>query len=139
MRALVACALLALSLPAAAQVYSYTDANGNTAYTNEPPPGSDAQAVDLPTPNAVAEQPQNNPPTANTSNAAQPAAPAQINIQIEQPQTQHSIDDDNDNAEIDGDYSNDANYDNDRLRDNNPVEENRDVNRVENDAERARR
>ena len=37
MRTLLTCLLLALSLPATAQIYSYTDANGNTVYTNQPP------------------------------------------------------------------------------------------------------
>ena len=44
MRLLLAGLLLTLSLAAAAQIYSYTDANGNTVYTDEPAPGSNACA-----------------------------------------------------------------------------------------------
>ena len=33
MRTLLTCLLLAISLPASAQMYSYTDANGNKVYT----------------------------------------------------------------------------------------------------------
>jgi len=40
--------LLLLALPAAAQIYKYTDANGNTAFTNQPPDGIKAETVDLP-------------------------------------------------------------------------------------------
>ena len=57
MRTLLTCLLLALSLPAAAQIYSYTDAKGNTVYTNQPPEGSDAKTIDLPPTNSVAAQP----------------------------------------------------------------------------------
>lgn len=60
MRPLFACLLLALSLPATAQIYSYTDANGNRVFTNEPPQGSDAQAVQLNPTNTISEQPTNN-------------------------------------------------------------------------------
>lgn len=48
MRRSLVCLLLLVALPAAAQIYKYTDANGNTAYTNQPPEGTKAQAVDLP-------------------------------------------------------------------------------------------
>jgi len=65
MRPLLACLLLALSLPAAAQIYSYTDANGNRVFTNEPPQGSNAEVVQLPPTNTVAPQ-----PSSNSSNAA---------------------------------------------------------------------
>ena len=57
MRPLLACLLLALSLPASAQIYSYTDANGNRVFTNEPPQGSDAQAVQLNPTNTISSQP----------------------------------------------------------------------------------
>jgi hypothetical protein len=73
MRSLLACLLLALSLPATAQIYSYTDANGNRVFTNEPPQGSDAQLVQLPPTNTVAAQPINPSniaaPTNNSMNA----------------------------------------------------------------------
>ena len=54
--------LMAVALPAAAQIYKYTDANGNTAYSNQPPDGTAAQTVELPPLNSVGLQ--------------QPAAPA---------------------------------------------------------------
>lgn len=60
MRPLLACLLLALSLPAAAQIYSYTDANGNRVFTNEPPQGSNAEVVQLPPTNTVSAQPSSN-------------------------------------------------------------------------------
>ncbi|MDO8332845.1 MAG: DUF4124 domain-containing protein, partial [Pseudomonas sp.] len=69
MRPLLACLLLALSLPAVAQIYSYTDASGNRVFTNEPPQGSNAEIVQLPPTNTVSAQ-----PTSNTnSNTAQDA------------------------------------------------------------------
>lgn len=75
MRTLLTCLLLALSLPATAQIYSYTDAKGNTVYTNQPPEGSDAKAIDLPPTNSVAAQPVSAPassPADNSNNAANP-------------------------------------------------------------------
>ena len=45
--------LLALMAPAMAQIYKYTDDKGNTVFTNEPPEGVDADAVDLPPANTV--------------------------------------------------------------------------------------
>lgn len=48
MRRSLVCLLLLVALPATAQIYKYTDANGNTAYTNQPPEGTKAQVVDLP-------------------------------------------------------------------------------------------
>jgi len=48
--------LLLLALPVAAQIYKYTDANGNTAYSNQPPQGVPAQAVELPPLNSIERQ-----------------------------------------------------------------------------------
>jgi len=48
--------LLLIALPAAAQIYKYTDANGNTAYSNQPPDGVQAQPVELPRLNRVEPQ-----------------------------------------------------------------------------------
>lgn len=56
MRLLIACLLCALALPAAAQIYKYTDANGNTVFTNQPPEGQAAQSVELPPTNTVPAQ-----------------------------------------------------------------------------------
>ncbi|MFJ3485648.1 DUF4124 domain-containing protein [Pseudomonas sp. NPDC090202] len=63
MRQSLALALLLLSLPAAAQIYKYTDANGNTAYSNQPPDGTKAQAVELPPLNRVETAPVTSAPT----------------------------------------------------------------------------
>lgn len=56
MRLLTACLLCTLALPAAAQIYKYTDSNGNTVFTNQPPEGQSAESVDLPPTNTVESQ-----------------------------------------------------------------------------------
>ncbi|WP_439886571.1 DUF4124 domain-containing protein [Pseudomonas sp. MBLB4123] len=56
MRLMLACLLLVLTLPASAQIYKYTDANGNTVFTNQPPDGSAAQSIELPPTNTVEMQ-----------------------------------------------------------------------------------
>ena len=48
--------LLLIALPVAAQIYKYTDATGNTAYSNQPPDGVKAQPVELPPLNSVERQ-----------------------------------------------------------------------------------
>lgn len=48
--------LLLIALPAAAQIYKYTDANGNTVYSDHSPDGVQAQTVDLPPLNSVEPQ-----------------------------------------------------------------------------------
>jgi len=53
MRLILACLLFALALPASAEIYKYTDANGNTVFTNQPPQGSKAEEVTLPPVNTV--------------------------------------------------------------------------------------
>ncbi|WP_248744184.1 MULTISPECIES: DUF4124 domain-containing protein [unclassified Pseudomonas] len=58
--------LLLIALPAAAQIYKYTDANGNTVYSDHSPDGVKAQPVELPPLNSV--QPQ--APSAPSSDAA---------------------------------------------------------------------
>ncbi|MGH8386031.1 MAG: DUF4124 domain-containing protein [Pseudomonas sp.] len=64
--------LLLTALPAAAQIYKYTDADGNTAYSNQPPDGVPAQPVDLPPLNSVEPQSQGNPaPTAKAGSREQ--------------------------------------------------------------------
>ena len=58
MRLLTACLLCALALPAAAQIYKYTDANGNTVFTNQPPEDQASESVELkPTNTVEAQQP----------------------------------------------------------------------------------
>lgn len=77
MRPLLACLLMALSLPASAQIYSFIDANGNRVFTNDPPQGSNAQAVQLNPTNTVTVRPST-PPNNNTApapNTATAAAP----------------------------------------------------------------
>jgi hypothetical protein len=76
MRQSLICLLLLISLPVAAQIYKYTDANGNTAYSNQPPDGTPAQAIELPPLNSV-EPParrSENPASAPTQEAAPQAA-----------------------------------------------------------------
>lgn len=53
MRQSLALLLLLLALPAVAQIYKYTDANGNTAFSNQPPNGTKVETVDLPPLNSV--------------------------------------------------------------------------------------
>ncbi|MBD2837281.1 DUF4124 domain-containing protein [Pseudomonas sp. JM0905a] len=73
MRLIISCLLLAAALPAAAQIYKYTDANGNTVFTNQPPDGTASEKVELPPTNAIQAQPPSQP--ANTeANAEQVAS-----------------------------------------------------------------
>ena len=74
MRPLLACLLLALALPASAQIYKYTDANGNTVFTNQPPDGTAAESVELPPTNTVEMQTPSMPP-AEDDTSAQSEAP----------------------------------------------------------------
>ncbi|XXF08267.1 DUF4124 domain-containing protein [Pseudomonas sp. D2-3] len=64
MRRTLACLLLILALPVSAQIYKYTDANGNTVFTNQPPEGTQAESVEL-KPINTSSQPT--PPTTSTS------------------------------------------------------------------------
>lgn len=64
--------LLLIALPAAAQIYKYTDANGNTAYSNQPPDGVQAQPVELPPLNRV-EPRAPSAPQSPSPEAPQPA------------------------------------------------------------------
>ncbi|WP_447889839.1 DUF4124 domain-containing protein [Pseudomonas hormoni] len=59
--------LLLIALPAAAQIYKYTDAAGNTAYSNQPPDGVKAEPVELPPLNSVESQTPAAPPVEATS------------------------------------------------------------------------
>ena len=73
MRLLIASLLCVLSLGASAQIYKYTDAKGNTVFTDQPPQGSAAQNVDLAPINSV---PMSSPapaePAATDSTAEKP-------------------------------------------------------------------
>lgn len=53
MRSALLSLLLILSLPALAEIYKYTDAQGNTVFTNQPPEGVQADTVNLPPANTV--------------------------------------------------------------------------------------
>jgi hypothetical protein len=68
-----------ISLPVAAQIYKYTDANGNTAYSNQPPDGIKAETVELPPLNSIE-------PAAPRAGSVQSAPPAEP----EQPQAAYS-------------------------------------------------
>ena len=110
MRIFLTCLLLALGLPAAAQIYSYTDANGNTVYTDEPAPGSNAQSIDLPPTNgALAPAPSSAPALGNTQQPSSP--PASYNAPAAQPQAIISPNDDavdEDNGGYDNNTDNDT-------------------------------
>ncbi|MBY8933695.1 DUF4124 domain-containing protein [Pseudomonas fluorescens] len=58
--------LLLIALPAAAQIYKYTDANGNTVYSDHSPDGVQAQPVELPPLNRVEPQTPSTPPASST-------------------------------------------------------------------------
>lgn len=79
MRSLLLCLLVLIALPAAAQIYKYTDANGNTAYSNQPPDGVKAQPVELPPLNSVELQPPSEPVApAQASSREQPGSAYQV-------------------------------------------------------------
>ncbi|WP_122687929.1 DUF4124 domain-containing protein [Pseudomonas viridiflava] len=65
MRQSLICLFLLISLPAVAQIYKYTDANGNTAFSNEPPNGVKTEVVELPPLNSVESRPSR--PVLNTA------------------------------------------------------------------------
>lgn len=46
-------ALILVSLSAQAQIYQYTDSQGNKVYTNQPPSGVESRAVELNEPNSI--------------------------------------------------------------------------------------
>ncbi|MHC8302231.1 DUF4124 domain-containing protein [Pseudomonas sp. ZS1P83] len=71
--------LLLIALPAAAQIYKYTDADGNTAYSNQPPDGVNAQPVELPPLNSVESQPPGAPaPPAEANGREQPRSAYEV-------------------------------------------------------------
>lgn len=77
-RCLLLCSLLIIALPAAAQIYKYTDANGNTAYSNLPPVGTASQTVELPPLNSVELQKPNVPAPHSKSRSTAPKAPYDV-------------------------------------------------------------
>lgn len=60
--------LLLTALPADAQIYKYTDANGNTVYSDHSPDGVQAQPVELPPLNRVEPQAPSAPPAPVSDN-----------------------------------------------------------------------
>ena len=82
MRQRLALVLLMLAFPAAAQIYKYTDANGNTAYSNQPPNGTKAETVELPPLNSATptapQSAQPSPAQTSGSQASQPVAAYQV-------------------------------------------------------------
>ncbi len=61
MRSCIICLLLVVAVPASAQIYKYTDANGNTAYSSQKPEGIKAETVELPPLNSIESQPRTAP------------------------------------------------------------------------------
>jgi hypothetical protein len=109
MKRILASLLFATSLPAMAQIYMYTDAQGNTAYTNDPPENVVAQPVNVPPTNTMADTPEDS--AADQSSTDTPA-PAPANTP--QASSTTTIHDDSDADNSDGGYS----YDNQQeLRD----------------------
>ncbi|KTB61888.1 hypothetical protein AO067_02635 [Pseudomonas viridiflava ICMP 13104] len=86
MRHSLICLLLLISLPAMAQIYKYTDANGNTAFSNQPPNGTRSEVVELPPLNSIDTQAPSRPAV----NSAPPSAPAQAPAQS-QPQPAYDV------------------------------------------------
>jgi hypothetical protein len=80
MRPLLACLLLALTLPASAQIYKYTDANGNTVFTNQPPDGAAAESVELPPTNTVEMKTPSIPATSDDTQAQNEAPYAELSL-----------------------------------------------------------
>lgn len=72
MRLLITCLLCVLALPAAAQIYKYTDAHGNTVFTNQPPHGQAAETVELPPTNTVEAQQPTAAPSTSTPAQSRP-------------------------------------------------------------------
>ncbi|WP_407294378.1 DUF4124 domain-containing protein [Stutzerimonas zhaodongensis] len=68
--------LVMIMAPAMAQIYKYTDDKGNTVFTNQPPEGVNADAVNLPPANTVdIKTPDAPPPLANEQSEQQRQQP----------------------------------------------------------------
>lgn len=74
MRLILSCALLALCLPATADIYKYTDAKGNTVFTNQPPDQVPSETVTLPPANTIQSLPSDElaPPARREQQAEAP-------------------------------------------------------------------
>lgn len=84
MRQSLICLLLLISLPALAQIYKYTDANGNTAFSNQPPNGTKTEVVELPPLNSIETQTPSRPVVNSAPQPAPDAPPSQ-------PQTAYDV------------------------------------------------
>lgn len=81
MRVLIACLLCLLSLPTLAEIYKYTDAKGNTVFTNQPPEGQKTETVKLPPTNTVLPPPApTNGGTPSSDNTSAPANSAVYSV-----------------------------------------------------------
>lgn len=69
MRTPIAFLLMALAIPATAEIYSYTDASGNKVFTNQPPEGVVADTVTLPPMNTM-DPPDVSVPASVTTDAS---------------------------------------------------------------------
>ncbi|WP_080269555.1 DUF4124 domain-containing protein [Pseudomonas syringae] len=87
MRQSLICLLLLISLPALAQIYKYTDANGNTAFSNQPPNGTKTEVVELPPLNSIEKQ----TPARPAANSAPQSAPEPAQQQQSQPLTRYDV------------------------------------------------
>ncbi|PNB70559.1 DUF4124 domain-containing protein [Pseudomonas sp. GW456-E7] len=70
--------LLLIALPTMAQIYKYTDANGATAYSNQPPDGTSAQPVHLPPLNSIERQPGEAAPVTEAAPNEQSQKPYEV-------------------------------------------------------------
>lgn len=75
MRPLLFCLLLGLALSASAQIYTYTDANGNTVFTDQPPEGQAAQSIELKQTNSVPMPAPSAPAASASADPANASAP----------------------------------------------------------------
>ena len=73
MRSALFSLLFILSVPAFAEIYKYTDEQGNTVFTNQPPEGVQADTVDLPPANTVNIRTPEPPPPLPDSQQTQQA------------------------------------------------------------------
>jgi len=80
--------LCCLALPAAAQIYTYTDANGNKVFTSQPPEGVSAETVELQQINSVEMQvPATPPPAPANDPATQQPAYSRLALRLEENQS----------------------------------------------------
>ncbi|MGV8919389.1 MAG: DUF4124 domain-containing protein [Pseudomonas sp.] len=83
--------LLLVTLPAVAQIYKYTDANGNTAFSSQPPNGKPSETVELPPLNSVDIKKPIVQPTAPTSAAQNQAQDTYSFLQLSDLPTEEAL------------------------------------------------